>query len=42
MKKEKADFIVVLEHEGGKKIAGRDNNVPELCRFSLKVSRKSP
>ena len=27
MKKERADYIVVLEHEGGKKLARRDNKV---------------
>ena len=27
MKKEKADYIVILEHEGGKKIASKDNKV---------------
>lgn len=27
MNKEKADFIVLLEHEGGKSIFGRDNKV---------------
>jgi hypothetical protein len=27
MKKERAEYIVILEHEGGKKIARRDNKV---------------
>ena len=27
MKKEKADYIVILQHEGGKRIGQRDNKV---------------